>query len=194
MRLLNLGTTILVFLALSTSAAQAANEKTGHLGVEGGRSYPQGEAATWLDPGPAFRTDIFGGVKINIGPGGAAGLGLDFTYAQYNTKNEDGGRYRRYLWDWFFLPIGIGYLNVTPGLAWVVTDVRLPSIDLEETSIRPAAVLSVGLNIPVMQHLALVVDVRGEKVLIDKERIDANHELNITGDFITAVVGIEARF
>jgi hypothetical protein len=184
-------------MLMAPLTAGAATQATGHLTLEGGRSYPQKELAEWLEPGPAYRAEIFGGAKVNVPMIGAVGLGLDLTYSFHHFKDaggDDQGHYQRFLWDWFFLPINIGFLNVTPGIAWVVTDIDAPALGVEELSVRPAAVLSLGLRVGILPHLALTADVRGEKVLLDQERLDADHQLNITGEFVTALAGIMAYF
>lgn len=173
---------------------EAKPEVTSNLMLQGGRSYPQAELAEWLQPGPAYRLKVFGGAKVDVAAVGAVGLGLDLTYSQHQIKNSEGGRYRRWLWDWLFVPINIGFLNVTPGIAWVVTDVHVPEWDVKEVSIRPAGVLSVGARVGVHPNVALTADVRAEKVVIDQEPIGPEEKKNVTGEYVAAMAGIMGYF
>jgi hypothetical protein len=165
------------------------------IGVAAGRTAPMSEPLSeYVDSGEALQLKLFGGAKIKKKAGiGAVGLGWDITYSRYKLKNELEGHYRRYLWDWFFLPISLGPLVITPGLAWNVTDIHLPEYGIKEISVRPAAVLAVGLQVGILPHLALTAQARGEAVVDDREK---PHEpapfekLDITGNFWTATIGV----
>lgn len=190
---------IVVSGILLTSVGLAASDATptGQLTLEGGRAYPQRELTKWLAPGPSYRANIFGGAKVNVPMIGAVGLGLDFTYTDFKIKDMDGmgkAYYHRYLWDMFFLPISFGILNITPGIAWVVTDAKVEAWGLNEVSIRPAFVLSGGLHLGITDHLGLCVDVRGERVVTDHEELYDGETINLTGDFVTAMGGLMLYF
>ena len=45
-----------------------------------------------------------------------------------------------------------------PGLSWVITDVKVPELDISEQSIRPAAMISAGLHIPIIRHAEITID------------------------------------
>ncbi len=183
---------LLGFIALAAiivhSPQGLSNEATGLIQFEAGQSFPQNELTEFFAAGTAYRFKIFGGAKMKLG---AVGLGWDVTYADYQLKDELQGHYKRIVWDWFFLPIRIGFFEITPGVAWVITDIRVDQWRLKEQSVRPAASLGLGLRFNLMQHLALSAQVRGEKVWEDMETVTGlnRQEIDITGDYITATAG-----
>lgn len=191
---------VIIFFLIGELKSYAGPEATAHLGLEVGISTPQNHLTDYISPKNAARLNLFGGARVDQkGIGSAAvGLGLDLTYADYKLKSDMEGHYRRYLWDWFFLPISLGFLQITPGVSWVVTDVELKDLGIKETSIRPGAVLGVGIRLNILPFLALTAQVRGEKVWEDKEAItvpgSSIDELNITGEYITSTVGIMGYF
>lgn len=108
---------------------------------------------------------------------------------------ERGFYYRRYMWDWLFIPVSIGgILQITPGLAWLVTDVNSPSRGIDQTSIRPVGVLTIGLRIPFSQLVALRVDDRTEIAFADRAKLPNGSKLNLTGSFVSAFAGFDLEF
>ncbi len=163
-------------------------QATGLFQVEVGQSFPQNELTNLIAPGNTLRVRIFGGAKIKFG---SVGLGWDISYTEYELKNLRSGFYHRYLWDWLFIPVSLGFINITPGIAWVVTDAKIAEIGLQEQSVRPAAVLGIGMRLGIVANFAVTAQLRGEKVWEDMERVSnlSSDEINITGEFITATVG-----
>ncbi|SMF04932.1 hypothetical protein [Pseudobacteriovorax antillogorgiicola] len=180
---------VILTTALATSPlAHGKTEATGLVQFEYGQSFPQNELTSYFSPGDAYRLRLFGGAKIKLG---AVGLGWDITYANYGLKDGLSGHYNRLLWDWLFLPVGIGFIQLTPGLAWVVTDVDVSEMGLKEQSIRPAGVLSIGVKLGIISNVAITAQVRGESVWEDMEPVvlPNQDEIDITGQFVTATVG-----
>lgn len=183
-----LRTLAIIIATFLTIEASAKPKATGLAQVEAGQSFPQNELTDLFSPGNAMRLRLFGGAKIKLG---AVGIGWDISYAEYELKNELEGHYNRVLWDWLFIPINIGFLQITPGLAWVITDVQIDDLGLKEQSIRPASVLSIGASLGVISNFAITAQVRGEAVWEDMEPVSMQNqdELNITGKYITATIG-----
>ncbi|MFW7379239.1 MAG: hypothetical protein ACOH5I_10560 [Oligoflexus sp.] len=176
----------------------AKGEATGHVGLEYGKSAPQSHLIDTVGSGETLRLRLFGGAKIQQKGVGAVGLGLDLSYSDYELKNNLTGHYRRVVWDWFFLPLNIGFLEITPGLTWVITDVHIEEYDVRHVSIRPGGLIGLGFRIGILPYVALTGQVRAERVWEDKARaVAANLDfdtLTITGDYISATVGIMAFF
>ena len=180
---------ILLLLVISFPCQLLAKAKaTGLAQFEYGVSYPQKDLTTYFSSGESYRFRIFGGAKLKLG---AVGLGWDFTFSDYSLKNSREGHYKRILWDWLFLPINIGFIQFTPGVAWVITNVDISDLGLKEQSVRPAAVVSLGVRLGVIKNFAVTAQVRGESVWEDKEPVNLinQSELDITGQFVTATVG-----
>lgn len=183
-----------LFLFLSTALFAAAPQATGHLLLEAGQAYPQNHLCDFLEPGPSYRASIFGGAKVNVPMIGAVGLGLDATYTELPVKDMEEARYRQYTWDWFFLPIGLWIFNITPGVTWVVTDIKIPDLGIEDISIRPGGIISFGVRIPIVQHVAITADIRVNGVISDHEIRADGESMNITGSTVTGLAGIMAYF
>lgn len=177
-----------LIMLMFSSNLLAKTEATGLLQLEGGLSYPQNHLTQFISSGTMVRFRIFGGAKLKLG---SVGLGWDISYADYELKDGYSGYYKRYVWDWFFFPIGLGFFQITPGVAWVISDTSIKELGLYEQSVRPAGVLALGVRLGVIKNFALTAQIRGEKVWEDMETVDNFYleEINITGDFISATVG-----
>lgn len=120
----------------------------------------------------------------------AIGLGLDFTYTTWRPLNSEAGfRYKQYQWDMFKLPLQLGWFIVEPAFIWMVTDVGIPHLNIDHTSIRPGINLTAGLRIPLLPHFALAVDGRIQRVMMEKELTNTNERFNVTGQTYSWLVG-----
>jgi hypothetical protein len=185
-----------ILLSLSLTSARAGDvSAAGDIFVEAGKSWPNGPLQDWIGPGNAYRAHLFGGAHLQIPFVNAVGLGLDFTYAHHDFKQgSPDAYYRRYLWDWLFIPISIGYLQLTPGMAWVATDVKNDGLGIDRTSIRPAGVFTAALRIPVVSIVMLRTDFRTEIAFADHAQTTQGGTMNLTGSFWSWFGGIEAEF
>jgi hypothetical protein len=182
--------------AASGAPSEDARALAASVLVQGGRAFPGGPLAAWVDPGTAVRVKLFGGARVrSVRWLSAVGLGLDFTYSAHGGKPDYAEfKYRRFLWDWFFIPISFNDVVIlTPGLGWLLTDVEHPRAGVAQTSIRPAFVLTLGSRFPVAGKLGLRADVRGEHALADRERATGGGELNLTGTFWGAFAGLDLQ-
>jgi len=181
-----------IFLMVPVLAHSEGTEIAASAMVQYGKSYPQGELAKFLDQGDAYRLNLFGGAKLKVPFISAVGLGFDFTYYNYISKNSvDGFYFRRYLWDMLFIPIGFGPFLFTPGLAWVITDTHLPQFGINQTSIRPAGTLGLGFFLGLADRLALRIDGRVVWEMDDHEKMNDGNELNIRGKYVEAFAGLQ---
>lgn len=183
----------LSILLLMTPLATAETKATGLVLTEMGVTYPQQHLTEFLSTGNSLRFNIFGGAKIKFG---AVGLGWDITYSQYKVKDQRDGHYQTVMWDWLFIPVNIGFLQFTPGIAWVITDVNIPDLGLKEQSVRPAAVLGLGMRLGLLSNLALTAQIRAISVWEDMEPIAISQasEWNITGPAVTSTAGFMIYF
>ena len=76
----------------------------------------------------------------------------------------------------------------------MVTDVNSPSRGIDQTSIRPVGVLTIGLRIPFSQLVALRVDDRTEIAFADRAKLPNGSKLNLTGSFVSAFAGFDLEF
>jgi hypothetical protein len=166
------------------------------VGLEAGKSFPQSNLEDFLVDGTSYRVDLFGGARLaNIKFLSAIGLGLDFTYTNWRAKNNEAGfRYKQYQWDMFKLPISIWWFIVEPGFIWMITDVQIPHLGIDQTSIRPGMNVNLGFRLPLLPHFNLRADARAQRVMMDKERTNTNEEVNITGQTYTFFGGCEFYF
>ena len=79
-----------------------------------------------------------------------------------------------------------------PGLSWVITDVKVPELDISEQSIRPA-MISAGLHIPIIRHAEITIDGRSEATWQDYKKDVNGDKLNITG-LLSALAGFKFSF
>ena len=180
---------------VSKTARAAETKATGDFVVQYGKIYPQGHLASFLGEGDSYRAKIFGGVKINSKWLGAVGLGMDFTYSDIATTDMGSDSYfRRYQWDLFILPLSVWLFTLEPGFTWNVTDTKLTSLGIEETSVRPGFITNLGFRLPVASHVILRADGRYEYIFKDTERKLAGDKLNISGSFYSVLGGLEIYF
>ena len=189
------------FILITISIPALADRKgqaTGQLGLEYGFSIPQAGLAETFAGGSSLRLRAFGGAKLKQQGLGAVGLGLDLSYTNYMLHDDLSGHYRRVVWDWFFLPLQIGFLELTPGFTWVITDVRLVEYGVRAVSIRPGGLLSLGFRLPILPHLAVTGQTRIERVWEDRARVGLAslpfETLIITGNYLAATLGLMAYF
>jgi hypothetical protein len=182
---------LLLALALLIPGHARATDLTAYGAFEMGKSFPQSNLADFLIDGTAYRIDLFGGAKLqNIKFLNAIGLGLDFTYTTWRPKNMEAGfRYKQYQWDMFKLPLQIGWVIIEPAIIWMVTDVGIPHLNIDHTSIRPGLNVTAGLRIPILPHFALAVDARAQRVMMEKELTNTNERFNVTGQSYTFLAG-----
>ena len=193
---------ILLFIAISVSLffnaelnqTLAEPKGTGLLNVQIGQSRTGEELSQLIDKGNAYRVKLFGGMKLDLEFIGAAGLGLDLTAHTHKLKEGFTGRYNRLTWDWFYLPVKFGLLTITPGLGWSVIDVKISEMDIKEISIRPHAMLNLGLSLAIAQHVALTADVRYESIWEDREPSSISDEVNVTDSHFSSFVGLMTYF
>lgn len=178
-----------IAIICSTVSYAAKPKATGSLYLQGGQAYPQKDLVEFLQPGTAYRLKLFGGAKVNVKFVGAVGLGWDFTYSEHEMKFDDNASYRRLTWDWFHLPISLGFIHFTPGLSWVLTDVDSEVVGLKETSIRPAVMLDTGISLALTSNFGVALNARASKTIIDKEKLNDGSEINIVGDYVSWFVG-----
>jgi hypothetical protein len=184
-------TKILVALALLFSPVAHATDLTAYVTPEIGRSFPQGNLGDFLIDGTAYRVDLFGGAKLaNVKFLSAIGLGLDFTYTNWRPLNQETGfRYHQFQWDMFHIPLQIGWILIDPSIIWMVTDIGIPHLNIDHTSIRPGIGITAGLRIPLLPHFALAVDGRAQRVMMEKELTNTNERFNVTGQSYSGFVG-----
>ncbi len=185
-----------LLLAFGASPARAGEiSAAGDVILEAGKTWPNGPLQDWIGPGTALRARLFGGAHLKIPYVNAVGLGIDFTYANHPFKlGSPDARYHRYLWDWLFIPVSIGWFQITPGVAWVVTDVHNDDLGIVRTSIRPAGVLTAALRVPVTSLIMLRTDFRTEIAFADRAQTNTGATMNLTGSFWTWFGGLEAEF
>jgi hypothetical protein len=184
-------------LLLFTSVPSAhATDLTAYTAIEAGKAFPQSNLADFLIDGTAYRIDFFGGAKLqNIKFLSAIGLGLDFTYTTWRAKNDEAGfRYKEYQWDMFKLPIQVGWFMFEPGIIWMVTDVGIPHLNIDHTSIRPGINFTAGLRVPLLPHFNLRADGRIQRVMMEKELTKTNERFNVTGQSYSLFAGGELYF
>ena len=189
MTVLRLIVTLITFLTAKALHAEAP-KATAQLLLEAGRASPQGKLRDYLMPATAYHLNIFGGAKVELRFIGAVGLGWDFSYSEHTLKNNVEGHYRRFSWDWFHLPLGFGFFYVKPGLSWVLTNVQIPELQVEESSIRPELLLDLGMRVGLGENFALTAGGRGEWTWLDTERTSKGKDLAITGNFGSWFAGI----
>jgi hypothetical protein len=185
---------IVILLIFSMgSTAVAKNKLSTSAALQIGKVFPKGEIGYYLKEGISYRTDLFIGANVDIPVVDAVGTGVDFTYTSHELKDDQAGHYKRYLWDIFFLPVNLGPIQIQPGVAWNVTDVEIPSLNLEEVSIRPAGVISAQLAIPINQHVRLTAMGRYEKIVSDLEET-TDGKINISGEAVSFLSGMHVKF
>lgn len=172
-----------------SNMSYAKPEATGSLLFQGGQAYPQKDLVEFLEPGTAYRLKLFGGAKVDMKFIGAVGLGWDITYSDHSIKMDESGSYRRFTWDWFYLPISLGFIHITPGLAWVVTDIDTELLGIKETSIRPAGILDIGASLAFTSNFGVALNGRVSKTIIDKETMSNGRDINIVGDYASWFLG-----
>ncbi|MDB2447029.1 hypothetical protein N9W79_00220 [bacterium] len=187
-----LALTITALVAPRASLA-AEPQGTGLLLLEAGKSSVGEALVDYVENGDAYRVKLFGGMKLDIPLVSAAGLGIDFTFHSHALKEDFSGHYNRATWDWFYLPISIGPINITPGLGWNITDIQIEELGISEISIRPHAMINTGLTLAIFQHFALTVDARYERIWDDFEPT-LDGRLNITGDHVSVFAGMMTYF
>lgn len=181
-------------ILLSSSAFSKEVEGTGLFLLEMGQSFSDGDIDSYLSAGASYRMKIFGGMKLDVPYISAAGLGLDFTYSTYKLKDGYTGRYNKYSWDMFHLPLSWGFFTLTPGFSWNVVDVKINEIDVSQITIRPSAIIDAGLSVAVAQRFALNVNVRYEALWNDFETTNADDGIDITGNHYQALFGASTYF
>ncbi len=190
--------TILLALVLAflVPMEAQATDATGHLLLQGGKSYPHAELADFLIDGTAYRMDLFGGAKLqSIKFLSAIGLGLDVTYTNWRARNNEAGfRFKQYQWDMFKLPVSLWLFVIEPGFVWMITDVAIPHKGIDQTSIRPGINLNLGFRLPILPHFNLRADGRVQRIMLDKERTNRNEEMTVTGQTYSWLVGGELFF
>ncbi len=168
----------------SASVAKAeAPQPTGSVHFEAGKSNPQGKLKDYLMPGNLYRFGIFGGAKVDLKFVGAVGLGWDFTFSEHKLKDNMEGHYRRVTWDWQHVPLSFGFLYVKPGLSWVVTNVKIPSLGVDESSIRPELMFESGIRVGLSPNFGFSTGAVAEWAWLDTEKTSAGKDLNITGNY-----------
>ena len=174
----------------------SATELTAHTSFEAGKAFPQSHLADFLIDGTAYRVDLFGGARLQQFKFlSAVGLGLDFTYTTWRARNEEAGfHYRQYQWDMFKLPIELGWFIFEPGIIWMITDVAIPHLNIDHTSIRPGLNLTAGLRIPLLPHFNLRADARAQRVMMEKELTNTKERFNVTGQSYSWFGGFELYF
>ena len=187
---------LLVLALMGFSGSAEATDLTAYTAFEMGKAFPQSNLSDFLIDGKAYRIDLFGGAKLqNVKFLSAIGLGLDFTYTTWRPLNAEAGfRYKQYQWDMFQFPFEIGWLVINPGVIWMVTDVGIPHLNIDQTSIRPGLDLTVGLRIPLLPHFNLRADGRIQRVMMEKVLTNQNTRFNVTGQSYTWFAGGEAYF
>jgi hypothetical protein len=184
----------LITAMICDSAFAEAPKATAHLLLEAGKASPQGKLRDYLKPGNAYHLNIFGGAKVDVKFVGAVGLGWDFTYSEHALKNDVDGHYRRFSWDWFHLPIGWGLFYVKPGLSWVLTNVKIPELQVDESSIRPEILLDIGARMGFGANFAITGGGHAEWAWLDSEKTSTGKDLNITGNFMSWFAGVMLYF
>jgi hypothetical protein len=187
---------LLSFLLFLLTSTAHATDLTAYGTFEAGKSFPQSNLADFLVDGTSYRADLFGGAKLkSIKILGAIGLGLDFTYTEWRPRNrEDGFHYKQYQWDMFKLPLQIGWLLLEPSAIWMVTDISIPHLNIDHTSIRPGLGFTAGLRIPLFPHFMLAADARIQRVLAERELTNTNERFNVTGQNYSWLVGGQIYF
>jgi len=187
---------VLFLLAIVPFTARAAETKlAADFVLQYGKIYPQGHLSKVLGAGDSYRGKLFGGVKVNSKWLGAVGLGLDFTYSDIETKNMGlDSHFRRYQWDLFIAPVSFWLFTLEPGFIWNITDTKLSSLGIEETSIRPGFITNLGFRLPIVKHVILRADGRYEYVFKDSETTSAGDAFNISGSFYSVLGGVEVYF
>lgn len=178
-----------------TSSVFAGEPKaTAQLTLEAGRASPQGKLKDYLKPGNVYHLNIFGGAKVDLKFVGAVGLGWDFTFSEHRLKDDVVGHYRRFAWDWFHVPVGLGFLFFRPGLSFVLTNVKIPELEVDESSIRPEIILDAGVRVGVGANVAITGGGRAEWAWRDSEKTSLGHDLEITGNFMSWLAGLSIYF
>jgi hypothetical protein len=176
--------------SLATTATAEAPKATAQLLLEAGKASPQGKLRDYLKPANAYHLNIFGGAKVDVKYIGAVGLGWDFTYSDHALKGDAAGHYRRFTWDWFHLPLSLGFFYFKPGLSWVLTNVKIPELGIDESSIRPELLMDVGVRVGLGSNFGLTAGGRGEWAWLDTERTSAGKDLAITGNVLSWFAGV----
>ncbi|GAB6137727.1 hypothetical protein [Halanaerobaculum tunisiense] len=109
------------------------------------------------------------------------------------VKDNREGHFRRYLWNIFFIPVNLGPIQIQSGLAWNVTDVSIPALDLEEVSIRPAGVISAEVGMQLTENIVFTAMSRYENIVSDFEDTTAG-QMDISGETISAFSGLQVQF
>ena len=188
--MLRLCLSLATMLLLTTERSYAETKTTGRILFAVGEATPQAEIGDWLEKGDQYRLYLFGGAKLKFG---AVGLGWDLTYSNHSIKNSTGS-YKRYTWDWFYLPIAVGPVLFTTGLSWVVADVDYPELGIRETSVRPGGIAGLGVRLGIVPNGALSADLRYDNTAKDYETANSGKSYNMQGAFLSAVGGILIYF
>lgn len=149
--------------------------------------------------GKGARIDLFGGVKLPmVKYVNAAGLGLDFTWLEFQGRKSTSDWYRSFQWDWFKLPLpklilGPLELHADIGLFWNIIDVDINEYDYHQTSIRPGFSSSIGLAINIGPNIALVADARYNTMFEDKEKLAMNTIKKISMNYPVYYIGLRGR-
>ncbi len=186
----------LLFALLWPLHAPAETDLTARGAFQMGKSFPHSNLRDFLIDGTAYRVDLFGGAALkNIKFLSAIGLGLDVTYTDWRAKNPEAGfRYKQIQWDMFKLPISLWLFVLEPGITWMITDVSIPHLGIDQTSIRPGLNVNLGFRLPLLPHFNLRADARAQRIMMDKERTLTREEVNITGQTYSWFGGFELYF
>jgi hypothetical protein len=184
----------LTFIAVQAMAEESKATATAQMTVEAGKASPKGKLQDYLKPATAYHLNVFGGAKVDMKFVGAVGLGWDFTYSDHPLKNDVSGHYRRLAWDWLHVPIGLGFFYLKPGVSWLLTNVKIPELGVDESSIRPELILDVGTRVGFGSNFALTGGGHAEWALVDKERKTDGTDLDITGNFMSWFAGVMIYF
>ncbi|MBT3980785.1 MAG: hypothetical protein HOE90_05480 [Bacteriovoracaceae bacterium] len=182
-------------LMILCGAGHSKADLTAHVEGSYGPSWGSGQLHGRLTDGWMARIKLFGGAKLpKIKWLSAAGIGFDFTFSQFKDKNNVRNfSYDRYSWDWLYIPIRFWLFRITPGMSWVITNVRVPDWAIREKSVRPAFQLTLGLGFPI-GSFEIFVDARSEYVLEDREKANTGSNMNVTGYFLSTYAGLGVYF
>ena len=181
---------LLLIVLASTSFAKKNTVIKGEVNV--GISQPLGDLALLIEPGVIYQTHFFGGVKVK---GGAAGFGIDFSFADYPIGHGETGHYRRFTTDFLFFPLNGNLCSITPGINISMSDVKLSEYGISEFSIRPAFLLETGFHLPINKQITINLNYRYEYVVGDEEfSVSQDEYVNISGQFGAVLGGVEISF
>jgi hypothetical protein len=181
---------LFVIVLATTSFSKKNTVLKGEVNV--GISQPLGYLALIIEPGVIYQTHFFGGVKVK---GGAAGFGVDFSFADYTIAHGEAGHYRRFTTDFLFFPLNGKLISITPGINISMSDVKLNEYGISEFSIRPSFLIQTGFHLPIHKQITLNLNYRYEYVIGDEEfSISQDEHVNISGQFGAILGGIEVSF